>query len=142
MGRKRTELELTAKDRAAIHHYFNTTEDLRERERLDFAIKAATGKHTLEDLARLTGRSRSTLQNWLTKFRRGGINELLTRDAAPGKVTPLVGEEVQAELREGLKRRRWTTAQQVADWLTQRHGIKRTRKSIYYWLHKISSQTV
>ena len=142
MGRKRTELELTAKDRAAIDYYLNTTEDLRERERLDFAIKAATGKHTLEDLARLTGRSRSTLQNWLAKLRRGGVNELLKREAAPGRVTPLVEEQVQAELRQGIESKRWTTAQQVANWLRQRHGIKRTRKSIYYWLHKISSQTV
>lgn len=136
MGRKRTRLNLTKEDRMTIDYHLKTTQDVRERERLNFAIVASTGSHTLEDLAHLTGRSRSTIQNWLSKFSRGGLSGLRTRDAAPGKESPLASKQIQEELVRGLKRQRWTTAQQVADWLLRRHGIKRARKSIYYWRHK------
>ena len=139
MGRKRTRLELTAKQRGAIHHHLNTTQDVRKRERLNFAIEASTGRNTLADLAFLTGRSRSTIQNWLNKFEHGGLPELLTRDAAPGMKSPLARATIQAELKRGLKSRRWKTAQQVANWLLEDHGIKIARKSIYYWLHKIGA---
>ena len=31
-------------------------------------------------------------------------------------------------------------AAQVAVWLKERHGVERSRKSIYYWLHKQDAQ--
>ena len=105
-------------------------------ERVGFALLGATGLHTMEDLAKLVGRRRSTLQTWLTKFQAGGLAGLLERDAAPGVVSPVGTPKVQRELQAGLKSGRWTTASEVAAWLKQTHGIERSRKSIYYWLHK------
>jgi len=140
MGRKRTRLELTAEDRAAIDHHLNTTRDARKRERLHFAINASTGNYTLQDLARCSGRSRSTIQNWLTKFERGGLPELITRDVAPGKQSPLAGTTIQKELRQGMKCERWATAQQVSDWLKERYGVELSRKSVYYWIRKLEAQ--
>ena len=137
MGRKRTRLELSAADRVAIDRHLNATRDLRKRERLGFALKAATGRHTLEELALASGRSRSTLQNWLEKFAVGGLSGLLARDAAPGKRSPLAGKRLQLELRQRIKARP-CTAQEISDWLRERHGIELARKSVYYWLRKIA----
>ena len=136
MGRQRTKLNLSVVQQAQARHQFKTTQDARDRERLRFALRAATGRHTLEELARITGRSRSTLQNWLSKFAVGGIESLLQRDTPPGTVSLVARLVIQSQLREGLKTGRWTSAAAIAGWLQTAHGIKRSRKSLYYWLNK------
>ena len=134
MGRKRTRLELSAAQQGSIRKLVRGTGDAREQERLRFALHAATGPHTLEDLATLAGRSRSTIQNWLAKFNAGGLEGLLERDTPPGSVSPIARTEIQCQLKAGLRAGRWKTANEVARWLKQRHGIQRKRKSIYYWI--------
>lgn len=59
---------------------------------------------------------------------------MLERDTPPGTVSPIARPKIQAQLRNGLQTGRWQTASEVAHWLKERHGIKRNRKSIYYWL--------
>jgi transposase len=98
---------------------------------------AAKGRHTLEDLARLLDRSRSTIQTWLDKFHTGGLDGLLERNSPPGTVSPIARPKIRAQLVTGLKSGRWTSALQVASWLKQTHGICRSRKSMYYWIGKI-----
>ena len=141
MGRKRTQLELTPAQQVRIRRLVRVAGPRREQERLRFALKAAMGRHSLEELAGLLGRARSTIQNWLDKFHAGGLDGLLERDTPPGKVSPLAKGKIQTELRAGLKSGRWQTAAQVAGWLKERHGIERSRKSIYYWLHKPEVQS-
>ena len=134
MGRKRTQLELTPAQQVRIRKLVRAAGDRREQERLRFALKAATGRHTLEELAGLLRRSRSTIQNWLDKFHAGGLDGFLERDTPPGTVSPIARPKIQAQLMAGWKAGRWQTASGVAHWLATRHGIKRNRKSIYYWL--------
>ena len=134
MGRKRTRLELSAAQQGRIRKLVRGASDAREQERLRFALYAAAGPHTLEDLAMLVGRSRSTIQNWLDKFNAGGLDGLLERNTPPGSLSPIARPEIQCQLKTGLKTGQWTTAAQVADWLRKAHGVTRSRKSIYYWL--------
>lgn len=136
MGRKRTRLELSAAERARAEGLLGSCQDRRAAERLRVAVLAATGRHTLEDLARKAGRSRSTIQNWLEKFAGGGLESLLRREGAPGATSPVATAAVQTQLQAGLKARQWTSAAHIAAWLNEAFGIKRTRKSIYYWLKK------
>jgi len=136
MGRARTRLELTPPEGAELNRLLGSTRDMRTKERLRFAQRAVAGRHTLEELARLAGRSRSTIQNWLSKFESGGLAGLLARDTAPGMVSPVATLEIQAQLKAGLNSRRWKSASEVAAWLKEKHGIDRARKSIYYWLRK------
>ena len=136
MGRRRTRLELRGPERAEARRLCRGAGDPRERERARFALEAATGKHTLEELAHRLGRSRSTLQNWLSKFAGGGLAGLLEREAAPGLASPMAGRELERELRNGLAAGRWRSAADVAAWLEAEHGIQRSRKSIYYWFQK------
>ena len=133
MGRRRTHVELDAAAQVEARRLLRSAPDARVAERLRFALQAATGRHTLEDLARAAGRSRSTIQNWLEKFMAGGLEGLLARDTAPGASSPLTSRTIQRQLRAGLQAGRWTSAAQVAAWLRETHGITRSRKSIYYW---------
>lgn len=100
------------------------------------ALDAASGRHTLEDLARRAGRARATIQLWLGKFVRGGIQGLLQHDTPPGSISPLAAPHLQAELQAGLNAGRWRSAQEIARWLNDVYGIRRARKSVYYWLRK------
>ena len=136
MGRRRTELNLSPAERREALRLVRSCADPRLVERAGFALLGATGLHTMEDLAKLVGRRRSTLQTRLTKFRAGGLASLLERDTAPGVASPVATPKVQRQLQAGLKAGRWATASEVAAWLKQAHGIERARKSIYYWLHK------
>lgn len=137
MGRRRTHLNLSSAERCEAQHLARVDADPRVVERVRFALLGATGQHTMEELAAHVGRRRSTLQSWLIKFEAGGLAGLLERDASPGITSPIGSARVQRQLRAGLKAGRWTSAAHVAAWLGEEHGIKRSRKSIYYWFEKL-----
>lgn len=137
MGRKRTQTQLTDRECADVGRAVRSVKDKRERERLRFAIQASRGVYTLEDPARMARRSRSTIQNWLAKYTGGGLDGLLERHAPKGLKSPLSLPRVQRDLVDGLKAGRWASAAQVAAWLKETHGIRRSRKSIYYWFEKL-----
>ena len=134
MGRKCTKLSLTPAQRAELTQRFHGVKEARQKERLRFALLAAEGRHTLEDLAQRLGRARSTLQLWLDKFTAGGLTGLLERESPPGLLSPVGRDSVQTELQAGLAAGRWNSAAAIAEWLADAHGITRARKSIYYWL--------
>ncbi len=120
-----------------LRNLIRSATDPRDKERLLVVLWATGGQHTLEDLARLAGRARSTIQVWLDDFTAGGLARLLERAAPPGKASPVAQAKVQAQLQSGLKAGRWRTAGQVAAWLKAAHGIERAAKSLYYWLGKV-----
>ena len=137
MGRKRTQLDMSEAERAQLQGLLRTATGSRTRERIQVALWAASGRHTLEDLAKRTHRARATIQNWLAKFHTDGVTGLLTRDTPPGSTSPIAKRRVQRQLQAGLEAGRWQSAQAVSDWLAEVHGVKRSRKSIYYWLTKL-----
>src|SRR5579863_4563133 len=136
MGRNRKLLHLEPDERAQMLRLCRSLNSQRDRERLKAALRAGEGRYTLEDLAALAGRSRSTIQNWLNKFTVGRIAGLLERDTPPGAASPLAHPEIQKQLEAGLSAGRWRSAAHIATWLQEAHGIRRARKSIYYWLQK------
>jgi transposase len=137
MARKRTKLTMSAVESVQLKERIRSATDPRDKERLQVVFWATSGQHTLDDLARLAGRARSTIQVWLDDFTAGGLTGLLEREAPPGKPSPVAEAKVQAQLQAGLKAGRWRTAGQVAAWLKDAHGIKRATKSLYYWLGKV-----
>jgi transposase len=136
MARKRTKVGVSAEALADLKQRLRAATDLRDKERLQVALWAVSGEHTLEQLAQLAGRARSTIQIWLDHFVAGGVEKLLQRAAPPGLSSPLAQPKVQEPFQAGLKAGRWRTAGQVAAWLEEAHGIKRAAKSIYRWLGK------
>lgn len=136
MGRKRTKLTINVTDYAELRRALRRVTEARDKERLRVVLRATSGRYTLEDLAKVSGRSRSTIQLWIDKFNRGGIAGLLKRDTPPGSISPIGAAEIQAELQAGLLLGRWPTAADVAAWLKDKHGILRSRKSVYYWFRR------
>jgi transposase len=136
MARKRTKLGVGPDILEQLKQRLRTVTDVREKERLLVVVWATGGQHTLEELAKLSGRARSTIQIWLDDFEAGGIVRLLERKTSTGRPTALSESKVQEQLKEGLRAGRWRTAAQVAAWLREAHGIKRAAKSIYWWLGK------
>ena len=136
MARKRTKLGVSPAVLIELKERLRTTIDLREKERLQVVLWSTQGRHTLEDLARLASRARSTIQIWLDHFEAGGMARVLERESPPGQSNPIGQPQVQTELIAGLKSGRWRTAGQVAAWLKEAHGIERAAKSIYRWLGK------
>lgn len=136
MARKRTKLVLSAAQAAQLKAQVRAATDPRDKERLQVVLWSTRGQHPLDELARLAGRARSTIQVWLDAFRAGGVRQLLERKRPPGKPSPVAAAAVQAQLRAGLQAGRWRTAGQVAAWLREAHGIERAAKSLYYWLGK------
>jgi transposase len=137
MGRKRTKVAMSAPETTQLKERIRAATDFRDKERLQVVVWATSGQHTLADLARLAGRSRSTIQVWLDDFTEGGLAQLLERATPPGKVSPVAAAKVQTQLQAGLKVGKWRTAGQVAAWLKEAHGIERATKSLYYWLGKV-----
>jgi transposase len=136
MARKRTKLAVSAAELVQLKERIRSATDPRDKERLQVVLWATSGQHSLEQLARLAGRARSTIQVWLDHFTAGGLAKLLERESPPGPTSPVAAPKVQAQLQAGLKAGHWRTAGQVAAWLQEVHGIKRATKSLYYWLGK------
>lgn len=136
MARKRTKLGISPAVLIELKERLRTTSDVRAKERLQVVLWSTQGRHTLEDLARLAGRARSTIQIWLDQFEAGGLARVLERESPPGQRSPIGEPQVQTELKAGLKSGRWRTARQVAAWLKEAHGIERAAKSLYRWLGK------
>ncbi len=137
MAKKRTKITMAAEDVVRLKERIRSSTDLRDKERLQVVLWATSGQHTLEDLAELAGRARSTIQIWLDHFNAGGLDKVLERDTPPGSTSPVAGTKVQDELKAGLQAGKWRTAAQVAAWLKEAHGIERAAKSLYYWLGKV-----
>jgi transposase len=136
MARKRTKLAISQEELCKLRQQIRSTSDPRDKERMQVVVWATSGQHTLDDLARLAGRARSTIQVWRDEYTEGGVAQLLDREAPPGLASPVADAKVQEQLQAGLKAGRWRTAGQVAAWLKEAHGIKRATKSVYYWLGK------
>lgn len=136
MGRRRTKLELDTTEQAELLRRLEMQPPPRIRERLKFVEHAASGRFTLEELAIKTGRSRSTIQNWQSRFIRGGLKMLLEREHSPGRGSQVGTAKIQSQLSAGLASGRLKTAAQISAWLETFHGLKLARKSVYYWLGK------
>ena len=104
MARKRTKLAMSAAVAAQLKGQIRTPHGSPDKERMQVVHWAASGQHTLEDLARLAGRARSTIQVRLDDFTGGGLARLLERETLPGKSGPVAEAIVQAQLQAGLKR--------------------------------------
>lgn len=134
----RAHLKLTVQPgvKAELEQRFKTTDDVRQRQRLQAVLLATTGQHGYRDIARIVGCATSTFARWLNQFLAGGIAGLLRRESPPGLTSPIAHPKVRQQLKAGLQAGRWRTAQQVAAWLQAAHGIKRAAKSMYRWLGK------
>jgi len=75
----------------------------KHRERVEILYLLVTKQaETVGHLAVLTGRHRVTISRWLSKYRQGGLESLLTISTSPGRQS-LIPETVKDKLRGELQ---------------------------------------
>src|SRR5512144_1698280 len=93
-------------------HIIETTEELKQlmqaqkkpkiKERLHALYLLRSGCATsLQDVAPCLGRTKTTIENWLTLYRKRGMLGVLTWNYTGGR-PPAISEPISAELREQL----------------------------------------
>ena len=110
-----------------------------KKERL-LAIKLLLeGELDIAAVARLVGRHRNSINDWIKLFRNGGIEALLKRGEGSGRKGKMTAE-AKAELTEKLKAGEFRTAGQAEAWLKEKHHIEFGTNSIYYQLGKLGGR--
>ena len=99
MGRPYFRLIVDGPTRRDLEQSFRQVKDVRDRQRLEAVRLACTGQHSLEQIAEVVGCSRATVQNWLGKFKRGGIDGLLERRKPGASPSPLQEPGLQESFR-------------------------------------------
>ena len=108
---------------------------VREMRRLMAVRMGLEGKHTLEQIAKAVGRTRSRIIEWMRIVREEGLQDLLGRHQGRGRKAQVEGKALSG-LRQGLRRGRWKTAQEAGQWLEARHGVALSDSGVRYWLKK------
>jgi transposase len=79
---------------------------------------------TVQHLAVVLGRNRVTLQRWLSRYRSGGLNQLLEVGKSTGR-TPLIPVEVVERLKQELREPEgFSSYEEVRLWLAAELGIQ------------------
>ncbi len=95
------------------------------------------GLYTLEEIAEIVGVFRSIVQDWIMRFKQGGLQAILVRPKALGKPSRLREPSLQQEMTDLLRQGKWRTARQAQRWLEQTHGIKIAVSTLYGWMGKL-----
>lgn len=101
-----------------------------QRERL-LVIKSALEGETLKGLSKTFSRSHTTVQDWINRFREGGVERLLDKRKGNGpasKFTP----EMEAGMRKELAKGKWRTARDAWNWLSENHDVSELKESVIY----------
>ena len=97
---------------------------------------ACLGELTAAQIAKKVGVSRRQFFNWVSAFKKGGVNKLLARRHGGGAPARVRGA-VLKEFRAGLKAGRWKRAKEIQQWLLREHQVKLSLKGVYYWRRKL-----
>jgi len=111
------------------------------RERLVAVQLGLEGEQSLEQIATAVQHARSTIQEWFSRFREGGV-ALLLRDERAGNrgAVGLLDGEARKQLEAGLERGTWRTGPEIQRWLYKMHGITAALPTVYKWLGKAGAR--
>lgn len=101
-----------------------------QRERL-LVLKSAMEGDTLKDLTNRFSRSHTTIQDWINRFRQGGVAKLLDKKKGNGPTSKLTAE-MQEGMRKELAKGKWRTAKDAWLWLSQNHDVSNLKESVIY----------
>jgi len=135
-GRPRIKISVPDSVKAEIGRRIKKETNALLRDRLKAVQLAFDGTRRYEDIARQTGRARSSVQLWIETFTDEGLDGLLSRKKAPGKLSALQAPAVQTDIAQGLREGRWRTGPQFAAWMKQAHDIAICPTQTYYWMKK------
>ncbi|MGL5795504.1 MAG: helix-turn-helix domain-containing protein [Waterburya sp.] len=106
----------------------------KERIQLLYLLKSEQAK-TIIMAASLLGRHRITIQKWLSRYRKGGIENLLTHKPRTGRKQsiPLWAQEaLEKRLRQEQGFQSYT---EICQWLSNQLGIESNYKTVHKLVH-------
>ena len=102
----------------------------KERLQLLYILKTKKAK-TIKEAAELVGRNRVTVQDWLTKYRQGGLIELLAKKVGTGrprKIPAWAEKELEKKLQSPTG---FESYGEICSWLRERLGIEANYKTVH-----------
>lgn len=109
------------------------------RERLLAIRHALENQLSTAEISQAIGRSESTLYNWLTLFRKGGLSDLLKKSSGKGRA-PALNEEQMEAFRVELAKGKWRTGGQAYAWLKEQFNVTFHPNNIYVYLGKLGGR--
>ena len=102
------------------------------KERLQVIYWLKSGQVTSrQEISQRLGRDPATITRWLTKYKKGGIKELLLFKKAPGKM-PILSAKNLERLEEKLAESKGFNGYgQIQEWLLNELGITMAYKTVY-----------
>jgi transposase len=124
---------------AQIEQRYRREKEVRQKVRLLCVKLAAKGEHTAWEIAGVCGCSRASVFEWIKAFRLGGFERLLQREKPGPKPGELrgVAAKVSRQLRQGVQKGRWATAEAARQWLAREHGVRKPYVTVWQWLKKL-----
>ena len=99
-----------------------------------YLLKSGQAKNR-KQVADLLGSNRISVGHWLAAYETGGLEKLLERGYAPGRVA-LLTEEQQAHLRAELQKSEgFHSYVQIQEYIADTFGVKMKYKTVYAMVH-------
>ena len=99
-----------------------------------YLLKSGVAKNRVEVAASL-GVDRTSVGTWLAAYETGGLEKLLKRGYAPGRV-PTLTEAQQNTLRKALEKPEgFQSYVQIQEYIAQTFGVKMNYKAVYAMVH-------
>jgi transposase len=102
----------------------------KERIQLLYLLKSQKAK-TISQASELLGRHRVTLQDWLAKYRKGGLESLLGRAISPGRPRKIPTWAVQALAKRLKQEEGFESYSAICQWLQTNLGITAKYKTVH-----------
>jgi len=107
---------------------------IKERLQALYLLKSGCSK-TLQDVANCLGRSKTTIENWLTLYRKMGVLGMLAWNYRGGRPTA-IPEPVLIVLREQLSQPQgFKSYGEIQQWLKEQHGLEIHYKTVHQTVH-------
>lgn len=119
-----------------LKHLMHTQQKAKLKERIQALYLLKNGRaKTLKDLADFLGRSRSTIEYGLARYRTAGLLGLLAWNYRGGQ-PPAIPEPVLADLREQLSQSHgFKSYGEIQQWLKDQHGLEVHYKTVHQTVH-------
>lgn len=106
----------------------------KERVQLVYLLKSRQVE-TVAAAARMLGRHRVTVQEWLKLYREGGLEKMLTPKPRKGRERQLPEGAREALKKRLAENRGFNSYREIVGWLEENLGIQANYKTVYGWVH-------
>lgn len=106
-----------------------------KKERLIALKMGFNSENTLDVIAESIGKDRQTIQRWFVKFRKEGVEGLLSRTYT-GRPLKHSNDEIYDFLEKGLESGRWNTLVQAKQDLEKQFKCSFKYHNVWYWVKK------